>query len=321
MSRFKNESAIPLSLETLWFTHSPPTFPYPALRQLGTILNANYAWESTPSLTPGIGTEHIFIGAVAWAEDSASPTHPPGPSGIITKIRVRWFSTSPSSATAEVKNIFPTTTTTHSARQEVTDTDLQLASDWYAPNILAYVKSHVGLTIGDGECWTLAYKALQHAGQKALREGREPPMLSTGRVHGCLIFEWTACAEYPITYSSGILGHVPTGIRAGDILELNDGRFRTRYTALAGLGLVGTQHEENVRFSAHTAVIVAVKMEDSTLGVVEQNGRARCVVAENEYNLSNMVSGVVRIYRPIGVSLVMGSNLHDVSLVGVCDEW
>ncbi|OAL68941.1 hypothetical protein A7D00_7197 [Trichophyton violaceum] len=318
MSRFKNESAIPLSLETLWFTHSPPSFPYPALRQLGTILNANYAWQSTPSLTPGLGTEHIFIGAVAWAEDSNSTIHPPGPSGIITKIRVRWISTSPSSARAEVKNIFPTTPP---ARAEVTHTNLQRASEWYAPSILAYVKSHVGLTVGDGECWTLAYMALQHAAAKALHEGREPPMLSTGRVHGSLIFEWTACEEFPITFSSGILRHVPTGIRAGDILELSDGRFRTRYAALTGLGLVGTRHEENVRFSAHTAVIVAVKMEDSTLGVVEQNGRARSVVGENEYNLSNMVSGVVRIYRPIGTSLVMGSNLHDVSLVGVCDEW
>ncbi|KAF3891937.1 hypothetical protein GTR04_6988 [Trichophyton interdigitale] len=317
MSRFKNESAIPLSLETLWFTHSPPTFPYPALRQLGTILNANYAWESTPSLTPGIGTEHIFIGAVAWAEDTDSSTHPPGPSGVITKIRVRWISASPTSATGEVKNIFPTTT--HTARQEITHTHLQRASEWYAPDILGYVKSHIGLTIGDGECWTLAYKALQHAAAKALNEGREPPMLSTGRVHGSLIFEWTACAEYPITYASGILRHVPTGIRAGDILELSDGLFRTRHAALTGL--VGTQHEENVRFSAHTAVIVEVKMEDSTLGVIEQNGRARLVVAENEYNLSNMLGGVVRVYRPIGISLVAGSNLHDVSLAGVCDAW
>ncbi|EEQ28546.1 hypothetical protein McanMca71_005331 [Microsporum canis] len=322
---FKEESSIPLSLETHWFIGEKPKFPYPALRELGTILNADYQWESIDSAALDGSMDHIFIGAVIW-EDEGSDIH--ATSDVITKIRVRWNSRDVNrTMSGEVKNIYTgpqlqeeTGHTTDGPGKKITGEQLSLAADWYGGYILAYCKGRIGLHVGDGECWTLAYRALEEAGRQALRkDGREPPLLSTGRVHGHLIFEWHASPEYPVTVASGIMQHVPAApIRAGDILELADGRFRAINLALSGL----VKQEENVRFKAHTAVITA--LEDCTLKVIEQNGRIKSIVAENEYNLRNMVGGAVRIYRPLGVSLVsVSAGRRDVSasLSGVCDKW
>ncbi|KAK2853280.1 hypothetical protein FQN49_005226 [Arthroderma sp. PD_2] len=316
---FKQETSIPLSLETHWFVGDKPKFPYPALRELGTILNADYQWESIDSVALDGSVDHTFIGAVRW-EDEESDTHTD--SGIITKIRVRWNSNNINGTViGEVKNLRPDGEPEDKAdRKEkcITAENLSLASDWYGRHIVSYCKDRIGLSVGDGECWTLAYRALEEAGKLSLHEdGHEPPMLSVGRVHGHLIFEWHATPDYPITIASGIMQHMPVApIRPGDIMELAEGRFQNINFVLSGL----MKQEENIRFKAHTAVIAG--LEGSTIKVVEQNGRIKNVVAENEYDLNSMVGGVVRIYRPVGISL-SGRRSREVavSLAGVCDFW
>ncbi|EFR04232.1 hypothetical protein MGYG_07239 [Nannizzia gypsea CBS 118893] len=300
-SLFKNESAIPLSLETHWFIGPSLRFPYPALRQLSTILNADYAWECTPSASLDGSMDHTFLHRRRGM----------GRRGIRC----------PSPRAQRGNNQDPRTLELGLAQR-----DNERRGKEHIHPASSYHHIHKpkprceGGRSPAGIGMTLAYKALEHAGKKALQQSREPTVLSTGRTHGRLIFEWHASADYPITYESGILQHVPiTSIRPGDILELADGRFRTTCLALASL----VRQEENVRFNAHTAVIVGLKLEESKLIVIEQNGRARSIVAENEYILLDMVSGTVQIYRPIGTSLASStSTLYDaVSLTGICEKW
>ncbi|KAF3481078.1 uncharacterized protein GIQ15_03837 [Arthroderma uncinatum] len=320
---FKREASIPLSLETHWFVGDKPKFPYPALRKLGTILNADYRWESADSVALDGSIDHTFIGAVRW-EDQESDTH--ADSGVVTKIRVTWNSNDVNgSMRGEVKNIYHDRERGGYANgkgNEITAQNLRLASDWYGRYIVGYCMDRIGLSVGDGECWTLAYRALEEAGKRSLREdSREPPMLSVGRVHGHLIFEWHATPDYPIDIASGILQHMPAvPIEPGDIMELAEGRFQKVNFVLSGL----VKQEENVRFKAHTAVVNGV--EGCTIKVVEQNGRIKSVVAENGYDLGSMVDGTVRIYRPVGISLSAARHLHrgvsaSLSLSGVCDSW
>lgn len=214
-------------------------------------------------------------------------------------------------------------TTPTSPRPNVTTEDLQLASEWFAPHILSYCRQNIGRTIGDGECWALASRVLEHAGKKALQQGREPTMESTGRTHGQLIFEWRVSAGYPITRESGILQHLPTtswSIQAGDILELADGQFKA--TQLALTGQLGREESVRVTETVHTAVIVVVGVGDAGTHAPRTAERVpswlRTSMSSRTWSAARF-----RIYRPIGTSLASSTATSNdaASLAGVCDKW
>ncbi|KLJ07110.1 hypothetical protein EMPG_17396 [Blastomyces silverae] len=103
---------------------------------------------------------------------------------------------------------------------------------------------------------------------------------------------------------------------AGDVLEIEDGHFRSVRVVevLGGLG----RGEENVKVGRHTAVVVGVVRSgrggggagEEVVEVVEQNAKVRGVVAEGEYNLREMVEGVVKVYRPVGKSQLRDGGLE-----------
>jgi hypothetical protein len=67
----------------------------------------------------------------------------------------------------------------------------------------------------------------------------------------------------------------------------------------------------------HTAVVEGVVGDGRRLAVIEQNTKVENRVARGEYDLGEMVSGKVRIYRPIGGN----SYCPVVDLRKMCEEW
>jgi len=119
-----------------------------------------------------------------------------------------------------------------------------------------------------------------NAGLVAVRESREPPMRSVGRVHGQCVLEWSLGSGLSI---SALLGMA--GVRAGDIVEMTDGHFRKFRTMLDGE--VGMRREEkNVRLMEHTAVIVGVVAD--RIEMVEQNAGVEKKVTEGAYDLGGL---------------------------------
>jgi hypothetical protein len=101
------------------------------------------------------------------------------------------------------------------------------------------------------------------------------------------------------------------GVRAGDIVEMADGHFRTVRTMLHGS--VGMRREgKDIRLVEHTAVIVGVV--GNRIEVVEQNAGVEKMVTEGAYDLGNMVKGTIRIFRPVGQSCCP-------QLKGICSSW
>ncbi|WEW54624.1 hypothetical protein PRK78_000044 [Emydomyces testavorans] len=292
---------IPLALSTNWFLTSPPTFPYPGLRAHAPIATATYTWEYIERIDPDpngaihpgtLSQDWTFIGAVQWELDMS-----------ISKIRVRWNSANVSGTVrADIKHIAGSAP---APSKDLTPEQLRCASEWYAPHILSFARSHLGTSVADGECWSFACAALKFTRSAALREGHEPPMPSMGRVHGQCILDWSVCSLVPAV---GILQAAE--VRPGDIIELSDAHFRHQQVLLGGLA----RGEENVRLSAHTAIVESVNGEK--IGVIEQNARVKKLVVEGEYNLADMVKGTVKVFRAVG-----RSELERVSLDGVCKEW
>ncbi|EEP78076.1 predicted protein [Uncinocarpus reesii 1704] len=290
---------IPLALSTNWFLTQPPTFPYPELRAHAPISSATYTWECTECFDTHLSSpasrpsqDWTLIGAVQWEIDMS-----------ISKLRIRWNTADiPGTLRADIKHIPSIAATSHSP---LTPDQLRLASQWYAPHILSFARSHLYTTVADGECWSLASAALHHARHAAVRDGHEPPRPSTGRVHGHLILDWSVSSHFP---PDGILK--AADVRAGDIMELSDAHFRHRRALLGGL----VTGEENVRVGEHTAIVEWVRGVE--MGVLEQNARVERVVMEGKYDLGEMMKGRVMVYRPVG-----GASTGVLSLEGVCEQW
>ncbi|KKZ61918.1 hypothetical protein EMCG_00480 [[Emmonsia] crescens] len=307
----------------------PPTFPYPALRELPTpILRTTYEWECIDSLSPFApgSRDWTLICAVQWDI---------GDRRSVTKVRVRWNSADicgtvrgeqkvvvlPGGSGSDNNNNNNNNNDNDHAKdkdknEKLSDAQLQLAARRYGPHIVSYCRERVGKREGDGECWTLAAHALKAAGRAAEMAGYEAPMQSVGRSHGVCVLEWEAGGGMPV---EGILGLA--GVAAGDVLEVEDGHFRTVREVLGGLGRGG---EENVRAYRHTAVVVGVG-KGEVVEVVEQNAKVKGVVVEGEYDLRELVEGIVKVYRPVGRSqmvegLERGGGV-DVGLEGVCSSW
>ncbi|PGH21470.1 hypothetical protein AJ80_03261 [Polytolypa hystricis UAMH7299] len=287
----KAPKTVPLDLSTRWFLNDPPTFPYPSLHtQSSYMISTYYSWKRTGTLWPPFGEDCTLIAAVQWEADMS-----------VTKIRVRWSSKNVDrTVVGEQKYISPLSRNEELRNDEgvtiLGDKALRLASTWYAPHILSFCRDRLGSTVGDGECWTLAALAIDAARPAARREGHEPPMRTLGRVHGQCLLEWDAGSGVPV---HGILE--TAGVRAGDILELQDAEF------------------VNASIEVHTAVVAGV--DGSTcMNVLEQNGSVPKVVTEGRYDLREMEKGCVRIYRPVWESCIVRLG-QVVDLKKVCERW
>ena len=304
MSSFQRN--IDLDLKSRWFTKEPVLFPYPALRQAGPILSSNHAWECLETIDPVTGApgeEWTVIGAIQWEDQPHS----------ITKIRVTWQSNNiDGTVKGEYKHVPIASGKQRRMSGEqhdiLTASQRKLASEWYGRHVFDFVARHVGSVVGDGECWTLARQALVEAGKKAVAEGHEPPMVSLGRVHGECVLEWAAESQIDVVASLKL-----AKVAKGDILEMNGARF---YKEKMLFGML--KETTTVNMGNHTAVVESV--EGSKIKVVEQNANVQGRVTRGEYELSEMLSGKITIYRPVGQS--MGSPPGaSVDLGALCQDY
>lgn len=148
----------------------------------------------------------------------------------------------------------------------------------------------MGQQVGDGECWTLARNALVAVGEKLSSRGQEPCMTSQSYVHGCLIYSFVP-AKSPYPEPRG--GIREAGVVRGDIIQLYEAHFKAK----------DGMSQKWAGAPDHTAVIVGVD-HNGVLKVVEQNVGGVKRVQLGSYDMSELVSGEVRIYRAVGENWV-----------------
>lgn len=200
---------------------------------------------------------------------------------LITKIRLSWNSSNPRNTVRAEQR--------HSSPPKLELYELRTAHVRYGINVLEWCMARLGKRVGDGECWSLAYEALQAKANALKRNGFEPVMVSQGRIHGYCIFERSRSSAGSISEDLQA-----AGVAGGDILEMTEARFCVQ----SDLGPAGKVRAGRIMASQHTAVITGV--DGTAIKVLEQNTeRAHGKVCLGSYDLKGMESGVIQIYRPV----------------------
>lgn len=145
----------------------------------------------------------------------------------------------------------------------------------------------MGSQVGDGECWTLANHALAAVASKCSSHDQEPCMASQSFIHGYLIYSYIPSSSNPEPQGKVRDG----GVARGDIIQL----FKAHFKYPGGEAWAGDPD--------HTAVITGVE-SNGVLRVVEQNVGGKRRVQIGKYDMSQMVSGEVRIFRAVGESWI-----------------
>jgi hypothetical protein len=150
--------------------------------------------------------------------------------------------------------------------------------------VLKYTEENVGKKVGDGECATLALKALEAAGAKTT--------LDFGVSGEKGDYEWGTLVE---KYADA---------KPGDIIQFRDVKIVTKtVTALPGGGTRTSTATQAM--GQHTAIISAVagkgkfKVLEQNAGPASDDDKVRKTVRESDLDLSGKVEGKVRIYRPV----------------------
>lgn len=148
-----------------------------------------------------------------------------------------------------------------------------LASDVTAVRhrVLAYAKSNVGRTVGNGECAGLAFQALRAAGAKPRASHGYPTPRDYVWGHQVLLVEATASG--PRTS-----GHLQD-VQPGDIAQFSNVR-------------AGRAH-----FGHHTAIVSEIS--ETRLAMIQQHVGGGHVVVEGAIRLDQLSNGWIRFYRPI----------------------
>ena len=146
----------------------------------------------------------------------------------------------------------------------------------------------MGQQVGDGECWTLANNAIIAIGSTFSSKGQEPCMPSQSYTHGYLIYSYIPSKSLYPEPKGGVL---EAGIVRGDIIQLLSAHFKSK----------DGKSEKWAGAPDHTAVITGVE-SNGVLRTVEQNVGGVKRVKKGEYDMSELVTGEVRIFRAVGES-------------------
>ncbi|KAI9721829.1 MAG: hypothetical protein M1812_002165 [Candelaria pacifica] len=258
---------IDLDLQTLWFAKSPLAIP-PAFKN-GT-RKCTTTWSSSWQ-QDYMKTENSLIVVVRWLDDLSA-----------TKVRITWIEADPRGTVEAQQQHYP-------SPAPISEEDLHENRELYGERIARYCERRVGTQVGNGDCWVLAQRALQHVAADCSNQNEEPVLVSQGDVHGYCIL--TYCTPSPGS-SKGLLQLA--GVARGDIIHIKSAHFKhVDFDASTGL-----RSERNIRLPAHTAIIVEV--DGDVLKVLEQNTQFGRRVCEEDYVLKDMLRGEMRIYRAVG---------------------
>ncbi|KAL2074335.1 hypothetical protein VTL71DRAFT_8113 [Oculimacula yallundae] len=195
-----------------------------------------------------------------------------------TKIRVTWDGSSPEyTVKAEQRHSPPPPAL---SRRELED-----CRERYSEAVASWSESQMGVQVGNGECWTLANEALKAVAASCKSYNQEPCMSSQSLIHGHILYTYIPLQSPQPIPAGGIL---EAGVARGDIIQILKARFESRNGAWQTAG-----------DPDHTAVITGVE-SDGKLRVVQQNVGGKKVVMEGTYDMDEMTSGEVRIFRAVG---------------------
>jgi hypothetical protein len=142
--------------------------------------------------------------------------------------------------------------------------------------VAQYCKDNLGQTVGDGECGTLAAKALEAAGATPFHKFKETP--------GPGDFVWGELVFVVEIRDGRRKRDPPDGkARPGDVVQYRDAMFRT-----GSGGVFVAAH--------HTAVVGEVK-SNGDLVVYQQNVGKR-EVTRTTLRPNDLAGGWIRVYRP-----------------------
>ena len=143
--------------------------------------------------------------------------------------------------------------------------------------VVQFCKDNVGKLVGDGECGTLAVKAMEAAEAKPFHMYKQSPADGD--------FVWGE-PVFTLEFKDGKRKRDPADgkARPGDIVQYRDAVFRSSSSIFLA------QH--------HTAVVAEVK-PDGVLIVYEQNIAGRKEVARATLRTNQLAGGWIRVYRPV----------------------
>lgn len=163
----------------------------------------------------------------------------------------------------------------------------------YSESIASWSESQMGRKVGNGECWTLANEALKAIAEECKSRNQEPCMASQMLIHGHILYTYIPLESRKPVPAGGIL---EAGVARGDIIQILKARFELRN------GGWQTAGEPD-----HTAVVTGID-RDGTVQVVQQNVGGKKIVMRGSYDMAEMVSGEVRIFRAVGVNWLRELN-------------
>src|SRR5262245_19398523 len=148
----------------------------------------------------------------------------------------------------------------------------QADKDDLGARVRKFAHGMLGKKVGDGECATLAVRALRAAGAKTTADFR---VVGPGR-----------------DYVWGRLVKSLADAKPGDVLQYRNFKITTTTRTADGVWM------SNVFYPQHTA-IVSANLGKGKLKVLEQNAEGKKLVQENEVDLGGKLEGKVWLYRPV----------------------
>jgi hypothetical protein len=149
--------------------------------------------------------------------------------------------------------------------------------------IVKFCKDQLGKRVGGGECTHLAEAALKHAGAKPRTAFKGCPDRGD-YVWGELVYALESQED-----SQKEMKVPKMSIQPGDLIQLRDARFK-------GRNLRGQSYE--MTYPHHTSIVLALKV-NNVITVLEQNVNGKRKVMENTYQLKDLKTGRLRVYRPV----------------------
>ncbi|PQE16037.1 gmp synthase protein [Rutstroemia sp. NJR-2017a WRK4] len=267
---------LPLDLPSLWFLQSPIPFPPPSIARLPGTRTATYStsWSSN-----GVRKTHTLTGIIRDNTTLSS-----------TKLKLTWDSSSPAHSIRALQKHIP-------PPPPLSQTQLQTLSTTYSPRVASWAEDHLGMQVGNGECWTLAFEALKAVAAECEKRGEEPCMVSQSYVHGYQIYE----SKNGVAEPRG--GVQEAGVVRGDVLQFFESHFRDKQ---GGQKWAGAPDHTSVVVGAQDDVVQKLTFllvePNGVVKVVEQNVGGVKTVMKGEYNMAELVKGEVRIFRAVGES-------------------
>jgi len=138
-----------------------------------------------------------------------------------------------------------------------------------------FAESHLGQTVGTGECAEVPELALRQYGGATIEE------LGTTNIAGDYV--WGDLVDTVTLASPRLIQVIP-----GDVIQYADADFRWQVAANAW--------ETDVA-DHHTAVVAAVSADGANVCVFQQNSGGKRYVTFGYYEVAGMTSGVLHVYR------------------------